>query len=77
MGVHAKERRGWTYHDSERQTFDPVRGSRGTVTKKVHPVTFRLLFHAVAWNALSLEPLVNLWTTDRTEAAKAVEAAFK
>ncbi len=79
MGLNAKPRDGWVYTGdrAERMTYDPVRGSHGTVTRKIHPVTFRLLFHAVAWNAMSLEPLVNLWTTDRTEAATAVERAFR
>ena len=76
MGVHPKERDGWLY-DGETMRFEPVRGSQATVTKKVHPVTFRLLFHAVAWTRLSLEPLLDLWTTDRGEAVQAVERVFK
>ena len=76
MGVPHTLRRGWI-ENRHRMEFEPVRGCTGSVAKEIHPTTFRLLFHALAWNALQLEPLLDLWTTDRREAVMAVEDAFK
>ena len=76
MAPAPKTRRGWVT-EGPVMRYEPVRGKHGTVSKKIHPTTFRLLFHAVAWNRRSLEPLANLWTTDRTEALTAVETALE